>query len=133
MPRVSVVSARRWLYFAALATMPVPFFLAQVEWAPVLRLAFLSALFAAVMVAEGGPQVTTMGLLGIAQTVLYAGLFFLAAGLAARFVGRIASPPLRIAVVGTVVFLLFASAQLPIYETPLSSAHLRSNVWQIFD
>jgi hypothetical protein len=130
---VSHATARRWLWIAALVTMPVPFFLAQVEWAPVLRLAFLSSLFGAVMLAEGGGTAILLGVLGILQTFLYAGLFYLAAGLAAHGVQRIASPPMRVAAVGTVVFLLVASAQLPIYETPLSSARLRSNVWQLFD
>jgi hypothetical protein len=72
---VSHATARRWLWIAALVTMPVPFFLAQVEWAPVLRLAFLSSLFGAVMLAEGGGTAILLGVLGILQTFLYAGLF----------------------------------------------------------
>jgi hypothetical protein len=130
---VSSDSARRWLWIAALATMPVPFFLLQMEWAPVLRLAFLTSLYTAVMLAEGGEVAILMGALGIVQTLLYTGLFFLAAGFAARGVERIGSPPMRVAAVGTAVFLLVASAQLPIYETPLSSARARSNLWQLFD
>jgi hypothetical protein len=130
---VSHATARRWLWIAALATMPVPFFLVQVEWAPVLRLVFLSGLFSAVMLAEGGGTVMLMAALGIVQTLAYAGLFYLGAGLAAHALLRIGSPPMRVAALGTVIFLLVASAQLPIYETPLSSARLRSNLWQLFD
>jgi hypothetical protein len=126
-------TARRWLWIAALATMPVPFYLGAVEWAPVLRLAFLAALFGAVMVAEGGRTVILFGCLGILQTALYAGLFFAAAHLASRAIQRIGEPFLRVAAVGTAVFLLFASAQLPIYETPLSSTRLYSNLWHLFE
>lgn len=113
--------------------MPVPFFLVQVEWAPVLRLAFLTSLFTAVMLAEGGSTVILMAGLGIVQTLLYAGLFFLTAGFAARGLERIASPPMRVAAIGTFAFLLIVSAQLPIYDTPLSSLRMRSNFWQLFD
>jgi len=104
-----------------------------VEWAPVLRLAFLTSLFSAVMLAEGGGTVILMAVMGIVQTLLYAGLFFLAAGFSARALERLASPPMRVAAVGTFAFLLIVSAQLPIYETPLSSLRARSNFWQLFD
>ena len=91
------------------------------------------ALFLAVMVAEGGGTVVLIGSLGILQTLLYAGLFYLAAGFAARGLARIGSPPMQVAAVGTAVFLLVVSAQLPIYDTPLSSQRARSNLWQLFD
>ncbi len=126
-------AARRFLFLVAIATMPVPFFVLQMEWAPVLRLAFLTSLFTAVMLAEGGGTVIMMAAMGIVQTFLYAGLFFLAAGFAARWLERFASPPMRVAAIGTFAFLLIVSAQLPIYETPLSSLRARSNFWQLFD
>lgn len=133
MRAVSEESARRWLWIAALLVMPVPFYLAEVEWAPVLRLAFLSSLFGAVALAEGGAKVAGLMTMGLIQTLAYLGLFWLAAGLAAQLFARIASPPLRVAAVGTVIFLLFTSSLLPIYETPLSSTRLRSTLWQLFD
>ena len=113
--------------------MPVPFYLAETEWAPVLRLGFLTGLFGAVWLAEGGAKLGGLLAIGLAQTALYALLFRLAAGLAARLLERIGSPPLRIAALGTVLFLLGTSALLPLYETPLSSGQVRSNLWQIFD
>ena len=133
MRAVPFETTRRWLWIAALITMPVPFYLGEVEWAPVLRLAFVTGLFAAVWLAETEAKLGSLMAMGLVQTALYALLFRLAAGLAARAFGRIGSPPLRIAAVGSVVFLLFASALLPIYETPLSSARMRSSLWQIFD
>ena len=113
--------------------MPVPFYLGEVEWAPVMRLAFLSSLLSLVMVAEGGSALIRICTLGIIQTALYTGLFLLAAGLAARGVARIREAPLRVAAVGTAVFLLVASSLLPIYQTPLSSTRLRSDLWHLFE
>ncbi|HKA15981.1 MAG TPA: hypothetical protein VKH41_13250 [Myxococcota bacterium] len=126
-------AARRWLWLAALATMPVPYYIGQVEWAPVLRLALLTSLFGLVMLAEGGRSVILFSALGLLQTAIYTGLFFLAAGLVARGIARISEPPLRIAAVGTAVFLLFASSLLPIYQTPMSSTRMRSDLWHVFE
>lgn len=118
---------------AALLVMPVPYYLAEVEWAPVLRLAFLTALFLAVALAEGGGTLWALIGIGSVQAFAYAGLFWLAAGLGAWALARIGSAPLRAAALGTALFLLLTSALLPLYETPLSSTRLRSSLWQIFD
>lgn len=126
-------TARRWLWIAALLTMPIPFYLGEVEWAPVLRLAFLTGLLGLVAVAEGGASTVLLAALGLLQTAVYAGLFLGAASLAARALARIGSEPLRVAAVGTVIFLLAVSAVLPIYETPLSSTRMRSNIFEIFE
>ena len=113
--------------------MPVPFYLGEIEWAPVMRLAFLTSLLSLVMVAEGGRALIWLCTLGIIQTALYTGLFMLAAGLAARGMALIREARLRVAAVGTVVFLLFSSSLLPIYQTPLSSTRLRSDLWHLFE
>ena len=112
--------------------MPVPFYIGQVEWAPVLRLAFLTSLFGLVALAEGGRSVVLFSSLGVLRTI-YTGLFFLAAGLVARAIARISEPPLRVVAVGTAVFLLFASSLLPIYQTPMSSTRMRSDLWHLFE
>ena len=130
---MSPVAARRWLWLAALVTIPVPFYIGQVESAPVLRLVFLTSLFGLVAVAEGGRSVILFSSLGLLQTAIYTGLFFLAAGLVARAFARIGEPPLRIAAVGTAIFLLFASSLLPIYQTPMSSTRMRSDLWHLFE
>lgn len=126
-------SARRWLWVALLATAPVPYYLGSLEWAPVLRLAFLTLLFGAVMAAEGGGTVIMIFALGLVQALVYTALFRLGADLGARAVARIAAPPLRTAAVGTALLLLFTSSLLPIYDTPLSSARARSTLWQLFE
>ena len=130
---VSPTAARRWLWLAAIATMPVPFYVGQAEWAPVLRLAFLSSLFAAVVIAEGGSTPTLFCTVGLLQTAIYAALFYLAAAVAARATWRFAPPHLRWAVVASAVVLLVAASFLPIYETPLSSTRMRSDLWHLFE
>jgi len=130
---VSRTAARRWLWLVALATMPVPFYLGEIEWAPVMRLGFLTSLLSLVLAAEGGNRLLTIVGMGIVQTVIYTGLFYLAAGLAARALERFLEPPLRVAAVGTAVFLLVVSSLLPIYQTPLSSARLHSDLWHLFE
>lgn len=126
-------SSRRWLWLAAVVTMPVPFYLGDPEWAPVLRLAFLSSLFVAVAIAEGGNTILALGGLGVVQTLVYGGLFYVVADFGARLLGLIESAPIRVAAVGTVVFLLGVSSLLPIYDTPLSSSRPRSSIGQIFE
>jgi len=133
MRRVSRTAARRWLWLAALVTMPVPFYIGEVEWAPVMRLAFLTSLFGLVLAAEGGRTVVLFSTLGALQTALYAGLFFLVAAFASRAIERISQPVLRSAAVGSAVLLLFVSSLLPIYQTPLSSARLHSDLWHLFE
>ena len=113
--------------------MPVPFYLGEIEWAPVLRLGFLTSLLSLVLAAEGGARLAWIAGMGIAQTATYTGLFYLAAALAARAIERIGEPPMRVAAVGTAVFLLVASSLLPIYETPLSSTRLHSDLWHLFE
>ena len=113
--------------------MPVPFYLGEIELAPVLRLAFLTSLLSLVLAAEGGRTLQWIAGMGIAQTALYTALFYIAAGLAARGIERLREPPLRVAAVGTVVFLLVVSGTLPIYQTPLSSTRLHSDLWHLFE
>jgi hypothetical protein len=86
-----------------------------------------------VLAAEGGRTVVLFTTLGALQTLLYTGLFFLVTTFAARAIQRFAQPVLRTAAVGSVVLLLFVSSLLPIYQTPLSSTRLRSDLWHLFE
>jgi hypothetical protein len=128
---VSRTAARRWLWLAALVTMPVPFYLGEIESAPVVRLAFLTSLLSLVLAAEGGR--TLFVVFGVLQTALYTSLFYLAAFFGERGVDRIVRPPLRGLAVGSVLLVLFASSLLSIYQTPLSSTRLHSNLWHLFE
>ena len=126
--------AAGWLlWIVAVATLPVPFYLGEPELAPVLRLAFLSGLMGAVLVAEGGGTLAALAGLGIAQTLLYAAAFRLVTALLARGLDRLRAPAARGAVVAVIAIALFAVSLTEIYDTPLSSTRPRSNLAQIFE
>ena len=70
----------RWLLFsAALLAAPIPFYLGEPELAPLLRLAFLSALVTSVFAVEGGATAGALAGIALVQVVVWAGLLFLAA------------------------------------------------------
>jgi hypothetical protein len=126
-------TAGRLLWIVTLLTLPVPFYLGEPELAPVVRLAFLSALMSAVLVAEGGGTLGVLAGLGIAQTLLYAVVFRLVAAWVARGLDRLPAPRARSAVVVIVAIVLFAVSLAEIYDTPLSSTRPRSNLTHIFE
>ena len=126
-------STVRLLWLVSLATLPVPFYLGQLETAPVLRLAFLTGLLTSVVVVEGGTTTASIAGRGIAQILCYAGLLRLAAALLVRALELLPSAHLRRAAVACVAIGLCVASLFPIYETPLSSTRLRSSVWQMFD
>ena len=126
--------ATRGVLFAALALLlPLPFFAAAVEVAPLLRLGLLAAVLGAVVIEDGtgGTGGVLAGAL-LAQGLLYTGLLWGAAHLTARALAR-AAPRLRAGVVGVAVALLIGLACLPLYRTPLSSRSATSNWLGLFD
>src|SRR5258705_3935672 len=100
---MSAAATRRISFEALLLLLPVPFFAAAVEIAPLLRLAFLAAVLGAIVVADGaaGAGGLLAGLL-LAQGLLYVGLLWGAAWLAARGLAG-AAPRLRAGIVGAPV------------------------------
>jgi hypothetical protein len=126
-------STVRLLWLVTLATLPVPFYLGQLETAPVLRLAFLTGLLTSVVVAEGGTTIASVAGLGVAQTLGYAVLLRFAARLLARALDLLPTSHVRRVAVACLAIALCVASLFPIYETPLSSTRLRSSVWQLFD
>ena len=126
-------TAGRLLWIAALLTLPVPFYLGEPEFAPVVRLAFLTSLMSAVLVAEGGGTLGALAGIGMLQALLYAGFLWLAAALIARWLERLRAPGARGMLVAAIAIALFAVSLAEIYDTPLSSTRPRSNLTQIFE
>ena len=63
----------RLLFAAAVIALPLPWYLGEVERAPLVRLAFFTGIFGRVMLAEGATGTTRLFFgLGVAQLVLYA-------------------------------------------------------------
>jgi len=116
------VRTARWLLFGALAAaLPLPYLLAEPELAPLLRLAFLTAVMLALLAADGlGGTTPLFAALLLPQLLVGAALLWLLAGLAARALGR-ARPRGRAAAVALAGAALLALSLAGVYRTPHSS------------
>ena len=126
--------ATRWLLFAALAlTLPLPFFLAGLEIAPLARLLFLEAVLLAVVASDGlaGTAGLFAALLAVEGLLLGALLWGLA-WLGGRALSR-ARPATRAACAGVAAASLLGLSLLEIYRTPHSSRAPTSNLLGILD
>jgi hypothetical protein len=126
--------AARWLLFAAFGlTLPLPFFMAALEIAPLARCLFLAALMGAVVAADGtGGTAPLFAAFLLAQGLAYAGALWGAAWLAARGLAR-AGARARGAWVGAVVAALLGLSLFEIYRTPHSSSGATASLLGILD
>ncbi|MGH0029632.1 MAG: hypothetical protein ACQGVC_07570 [Myxococcota bacterium] len=124
---------RRLLFVVALFTLPLPFYLGDLEFSPAVRLLFLSTLFGAVAVAEGGGTISLLGALGVVQTLLALGLVWGLAAVVAGMLGRLRAPALRGALLASILLGLVVGSLFEIYATGLSSTRPRSNVLHLFE
>lgn len=126
--------ASRWLLFSALAlTLPLPFFLAGLEIAPLARLLFLEAILLAVVASDGlaGTAGLFAAFLAVEGLVLGA-LVWALAWLATRALSRV-RPAARAACVGIAAASLLGLSLLEIYRTPHSSRAATANLLGILD
>jgi hypothetical protein len=124
----------RLLFAVAVIALPLPWYLGEVERAPLVRLAFFTGIFGRVMLAEGATGTTRLFFgLGVAQLVLYATAVRLLAALVARALAGLRSPALRTLAVAGLAMALLGAGLLPIYDTPLSSHRARSSLLGVFD
>jgi xanthine/uracil permease len=70
--------------------------------------------------------------LGIAQTLVYAGLFYLVSSLVVRLLARVAKPPIVGAIVTAIAIALLSTSMLEIYYTPISSSRMHSSLFHVF-
>jgi drug/metabolite transporter (DMT)-like permease len=114
-------------------TAPLPFYLGGLEFAPLVRLFFLSLLVWGVVWTEGaGGFHTLFALLAAAQLVIGAGLLWAAAALAARAL-RQRTDTTRAVAVGVMAVALLGFSLRDVYHTPLSSSRPESNLFGLFD
>ena len=129
---MSTRSTRICLWLAALATVPVPYFLPEGESAPTLRLAFLTGLMTLVYSVEGPGPLVSAWVMAIVQLLVWSGVLYAGAGLVTRTLAALRSAP-RSLVTAAIVAALLSMSMFPIYETPLSSTRLRSNALHLFE
>jgi hypothetical protein len=127
-------AAARVLFAAAVVALPVPYYLGEIESAPVLRLAFFTGVFVSVLAAEGARGMTGLFAgLGLAQLAFWLLLLRAGAGLLARGIARVPAPPVRSALCFGLAGLMLAAGLTPLYDTPLSSRRTRSSLLQILE
>ncbi len=128
-------STSRWvLWLVLLCTLPVPFYLGDLELAPALRLGFLAGLIGAVVISEGsGGYLGSLAGLGAGQMLLWWLLLYGLAALVSRLLARSTTQPLGGILLGLLLAVLLGLSSLEIYLTPLSSRGLHSNLAGLFD
>ena len=126
-------AAGRVLFLAAAAALPLPWYLGEMESAPLARLAFFTSLVGSVLAVEGGRTTALIFALGLAQTVAWGAALRLVAALVARALAGLRSPAWRTTIVAALAIGMIGAALLPIYRTPLSSQRARSSLLGIFD
>jgi len=122
------------LWLLLVATIPVRYQLADSEWAPTLRLVFLTAITLLLHLSEGfgGNLWALLLALGLAQSALYLLLFYACAACAAGQLVRRASPRLAAVLVAALALtLLGGAAALPLYVTPISSQAMYSSLLDV--
>jgi len=125
--------ASRWLLLAVLAlTLPLPFFMAGLEIAPLARLLFLEGILLAIVASDGfgGSAGLFAAFLAVEGLLLAAGLWGLAWVAAASLSN--ARPATRAAWVGLAAACLLGLSLLEIYRTPHSSSGPTANLFGIF-
>ena len=123
----------RVLFLAAALALPLPWYLGEMESAPLARLAFFTSLVGSVLVVEGGRTTALIFALGLAQTVAWGAALRLVAALVARALAGLRSPAWRTTIVAALAIGMIGAGLLPIYQTPLSSQRARSSLLGIFD
>jgi hypothetical protein len=126
--------ATRWLLFLVLLlTLPVPFFMAGVELAPLVRLLFLEGIMLAVVASDGfaGTAGLFAAILAVEGLLLVAGIWGLAWGASRALSG--VSPAARAACAGIAALALLGLSSFEIYRTPHSSSGPTANLLGIFD
>ncbi|MFQ5698944.1 MAG: hypothetical protein ACE5IL_11750 [Myxococcota bacterium] len=131
---LSPKAARRWLFALLWLTLPVPIYIGAVEWVPVARLWLLASLILGVVATEGanGFQGALAGL-AAAEALLWPLVLYGISALCIWGLQRSVPARARIWVLGGLTASLLAISLFPIYQTPLSSHRIHSNLAGLVD
>ena len=128
MPDLGPVAARRLLFLAAVAFLPVPYWAVEVERAPVVRLVVLAVMTGIAAIQEpGGVVISIIAGSLVAQSVLW----LVALAVLARLVVRWLPEGRRGVGVAVAVGALALLALFPVYHTPFARTVSRTNVFGI--
>ena len=125
-------AARLTLWATFLATLPLPYFMVEIGWMPVVWLATLAGLVSASALLDGFSGTWLIALLFIAQTLGYAGLLYVTAILLVRL-SRWLPEKGRGASVAVLVALLWGVAVTQrIFWTDLVNVDPRMSLLELF-
>ena len=114
-------------------TLPLPFYLGGLEFAPLARLLFLSVLVWGVVATEGvGGFQGLFALLAVVQVAVGGGLLWALAAAGSRLLGARGDGARAVAAVAVTLVLLGISLT-DLYRTPISSTRPQSNLFGLFD
>jgi hypothetical protein len=123
---------RRLLWPTLMLTVPVPYFMVDVGWVPVLRLSYLAVLCVLAAVSEPGFDTGYVAGLFAAQALLAILATYLMARGLARWLQRWPGKARRWSAFAAIIVALFVTAMLPIFHTPMSSTTTRTNLLGAF-
>jgi len=120
-----------WLTF--LFTVPVPFFMVETGWVPVVRLFLFGGITSAAALFEPDWISALIATFFVLPALIFATILYLLAALLARLLARFVAEGGRRSVGGLLIAICFAISLFPIYDTPLSNTDSRANLFGIFD
>lgn len=131
---LSPKAARRWLWTVLWLTLPLPIYLGAVEWVPVARLWLLAGLILGVVATEGASGfLGAFAGLAATEALLWPLALYGISALCVAVLRRSLPIRARVWVLGCVTAGMLGVSLLPIYQTPLSSHRLHSNLAGLLD
>ncbi len=131
---MSTRGARWILWLGLVLLLPLPIIFLGPGGVPVGRIAMLGTISLAVVVLEntrGAPGF--IAAIFLAQSVIYAGLLWLAAGWSTRLLRRLSSRALAGVVGGLIVLGILVSSAFEIYRTPYSARAARVGLLHLYE
>jgi fructose-specific phosphotransferase system IIC component len=118
-----------WMVFAM--TLPLPYFVVEIERVPLARIVLFAGLTTAAAVTE--PDFASRAIAGmlVVQAGFYGGLLYGLARATARLIERRVPPQRRRAYLSLIVMVLLIGSLFPIFHTPLSNRSSRATLFGI--
>ncbi|MCG8591963.1 MAG: hypothetical protein MJE66_21925 [Proteobacteria bacterium] len=126
---MTVRSARFALWVTFFCTVPVPYYMVEVGFAPTLRVGLLAGLTSALYVSDPDATALTLAAVTLVQLSAYTWLWYGVGTFAAR---RLPEPRRGLGV-AIVCVVLASLSLLELYTTPLSAEQRHTNLLGVFD
>ena len=126
----------RWIKFtlwaALMVSIPIPFFMVEIGYAPAVWLAYVTAALFGVIVLDGFSANWLICLLFTLQTAAAAGVLYLVAAVGVRLLNGIRAAGTRRLIVWILIVFLLGVSQMPIYKNHLMNVGQRHHLIDLF-